>query len=203
MGDNVQFVEKFSVEGNNPSTLGLQNENFKHLDLRGNHEELNYIPYNLLVEVRDTLEVLILSNNHFAKIGNKSEDIQPNQNIFPTMENLLFLELDYCNIKWIRDGAFDNLPLLKNLSLKHNFLDSIPPAIYLHSLEHLQISGTIQSGQSSKQDFKLPSNFSQGKLSQLKSLSFGHFLFPFPIEPKAFVGLPNLTKIVYDRQLKL
>ena len=157
--------------------LGLRNENFKHLDLTGSQEKLNYIPYNLLVEVNETLEELILSNNNFPKLGTKSEDEIPNKNVFPTMENLLVLELDFCMINWIREEAFDNFPLLTNLSLKHNKLESIPPAVYLDSLEHLKISWKIDSYQKEKQELKLPPNFSEGKLSNLKSLSFGHYKF--------------------------
>ena len=69
MGDNIAYMETFSIDGDNPSILGLKSANFKQLDLKGTFDELHSIPYNLLVEVRSTLEILILSHNHFEKIG--------------------------------------------------------------------------------------------------------------------------------------
>ena len=117
MGDNIAFVETFSIIGNNPSILGLQNDKFKHLDLRGgNIDELHSIPYYLLEEVKSTLESLVLSHNHFDKIGHTGRTYDEDKktistnstmmslNIFPAMEKLLSLELDACKIRniWIQ-----------------------------------------------------------------------------------------------------
>ena len=117
MGDNIAYVETFSIEEGNPSVLGLQNDNFQQLDLQGTNDELQTIPYNLLLEVKSTLETLILSHNHFEKLGEKvgaSSNHQTNKNIFPRMEKLLSLELDNCHIINIRAGAFDGFPILRN-----------------------------------------------------------------------------------------
>jgi len=206
IGDNQEFIETLSIGASNHSMLGLRNENFKHLDLRGNHNELNHIPYNLLVEVQETLEELILSYNSFQKIGAKSGDQEPSQNIFPRMDSLVVLELDSCKIDWIRDGAFDNLPLLKNLSLRNNNLDSIPPAVKLNSLESLKISGFIDPNQRDKKEFRLQPNFSEGRLSNLKSLSFGHYKIntKSKIKSSIFTNLNSLTKIeLYDSEMTL
>ena len=128
MGDNIQYIETFSIEGDNPSILGLQNEHFTHLDLKGttsnSQPQLTKIPYNLLTEVGTTLEVLILSHNHFNRIGNRGDvysslGSESNENVFPRMETLISLELDACYINSIEKHAFDGFPQLKHLSLKH------------------------------------------------------------------------------------
>ena len=214
MGDNIAFVETFSIIGNNPSILGLQNDKFKHLDLRGgNIDELHSIPYYLLEEVKSTLESLVLSNNHFDKIGHTGveyyEDIQNMStnsmtmsfNIFPAMERLLSLELDSCKIKNIWIGAFDEFPKLEHLSLKHNLLVTVPAAAYLPSLQSLEISGLPQTP---KQEFELFRHMFLDRIPNLKSLVFGHFRFASEIKRDVFRGLKDLESIsFYDSEFIL
>jgi hypothetical protein len=81
----------------------------------------------------------------------------------------------------------------------------VPSAVYLPSLQHLDISGVIPQGESTKQEFELSNEmFSHGHFSNLKSLAFGHFHFNEQITRDVFIGLTNLTSIAfYDSEMIL
>ena len=66
------------------------------------------------------------------------------KNTFPTLPHLTVLNLDSCRIQDIHPAAFENLPQLKELSLKQNLLFTIPEAVLLPSLHALHFEGMAE-----------------------------------------------------------
>ena len=111
----------------------LPSKDFTSLGLANN--ELFNIPMILNYVVADTLERLNLSGNFLLNLGTF------NINMFPGMrEHLRFLILKRSNIRNIEDNAFKFLERLEYINLSENQLRSVPEALKLPNLKHLDLS---------------------------------------------------------------
>ena len=166
--------------------LGLNNGKLSRLDLSSSN--LNAIPFNLLLEVQQTLTGLDLSNNFFSKVGGTGKTCHA----LPLMPRLEVFKLSNCMITDIEDKAFKNLPSLIELNLKDNEMNGIPKAVLLPQLQRLSI-GMKREGLT----FELPVGTFRG-MSSLRELELSK-LNLINLDRKVFRDLTNITRLVIDQ----
>ena len=111
----------------------LPSKHFTSLGLANN--ELFTIPMILNYVVANTVERINLSGNFLVNLGTF------NINMFPGMgKHLRYLILKRSNIRSIEEKAFQSLKKLEYLNLSENQLRSVPEALKLSHIKHLDLS---------------------------------------------------------------
>lgn len=103
----------------------------------------------------------------------------------PPMPNLRFLHIDTTKLEYIEENAFSTLEELKKLSLKENYLLTVPSNFLsnLPNLEHLDLSGY----KNDRTKFEIPlKTFVQG--TNLREVNLSYKVLD-PLPRQAFLGL--------------
>ncbi|XP_063698996.1 toll-like receptor Tollo [Culicoides brevitarsis] len=114
-----------------------KNQNIYMLSLAYNN--LTQVPKLFLSVLSSTLERLSMMGNNLTTIGKAPLGAK---NTFPKMSKLKTIDLRYCNLVSIGEGAFDGLPNLTKLILSHNLIRKVDAAAFnpKNMLYHLDMS---------------------------------------------------------------
>ena len=145
------------------------------------------IPPRDLLIVLATMDVqdMDLSKNTLPSLNNIT---------FPTMANLLQLDLSSCGIISIENGSFDHLPALRRLNLSFNRLGHVPAAVAsLSQLQWLSLSDNSggRGGQLELEDNQL-SAMSHLTYLDLSDNNIGK------LSRSVFIGLSRLENLVLN-----
>ncbi|CAF1132632.1 unnamed protein product, partial [Brachionus calyciflorus] len=149
-------------------------------------ENLLISDYHCYLEANDFsyLENLV----YFAFVRSVQE-IRPNA--FNGLNNLVYLNLNYCYLSYLEEGCFDGLINLKFLNLHKNFLGEIRDSVFapLKKLIHLDLS-----------DNRIRNELNLNGLESLRylNISSNYYQYYFNLSVNVLISLEALK---YDRNL--
>lgn len=162
--------------------LNLRSNLLKHIPTDALSSTINLNPpvkfYNIFPDKTSQLKYLDLAQNDMRSIEDES---------FPSMSNLMELNLEASSIIELHDKAFEGLNNLVSLNLNHNQLPGIPSASFrpLRSLKYLKLSNNSISN---------VTEYSFAHLSTLEELQMNDNIFK-ELKQGSFSGLYYLRKL--------
>ena len=129
MFNNYKLFSSYSYKSHTGPALSTLSDTVKDIEFGSN--VFTVVPWDVLQDLNETLTVLKLDNNIFTELGTGESGrfVPGGVDTFPLMARLIELNLDDCRIQHIHAKAFHNLKSLEDLSLKWNYLYTIPDAV--------------------------------------------------------------------------
>lgn len=173
------------------------------------NSNLTRIPTAALELVNYSLEYLSLAGNDFSDDETQNDNFhvsnQQQPTLFNTMDVLKELDMRKCNIRYLRDGAFENLQKLEKLFLSHNYIDEIGTTVFINipKLMHLDLShntvdeSTLTRGALTKtfEGIKFDNNFQFSNLTNLLFLDVSHSKVSILSTP-SFTSMPPSLRML-------
>ncbi|XP_017864395.1 PREDICTED: toll-like receptor 13 [Drosophila arizonae] len=145
------------------------------------YNSLNAVPFQTLNTMSKSLKYLSLQGNQFAALNHDVEEQSIAWATFPSLPNLLELEISNCSIEYVSREAFKNIKNLRKLFISNNKIMTIDfdTFYYIPKLQYLDLSFTNVLNYNYQ--------FSMPTLEMILNLVYG-----LKIHQAAFKYLPDL-----------